>query len=145
MAGRTGFLLSTPHSRQRQSEQHTQAVAGTRVPAFPAALSPPTHPSHLLLSTKQALLPHSRAGAPVAWQGWVPGVMALSLCFWACLQPQPTVVTACLPWLREQSQNCVLMSPARTTRLGRQAGTGAPTQSGPHHPATDSVCNQTYH
>jgi hypothetical protein len=62
---RQGSYERALHSTDRGSN-YSQAVAGTRVPASSAALSPPTHPSHLLFSTQQALLPHPRAGAPVA-------------------------------------------------------------------------------
>jgi hypothetical protein len=58
---------------------------------------------------------------------------------------QPTAVTACLPRLREQSQGCVPVSPARTTRLaGGRVGSKAIAPLCPTpQPQALSVPNQT--
>lgn len=155
MAGRMEFPLNAPHSmeavqgptcstvaRTIQSERH-KLLLGHVSSALPALLSPPIHPSHALLSAQRALHPHQRAGAPVAWQGWVPGAKALSTSGLAS-SSQPTVVTACLPWLREQSQNCALMPPARTTRLARRQGPEPqPTVAHTTQPQTLSVIKPT--
>lgn len=156
MVGRMEFPPNTPHSmeavqgptcstvvRTIQSGQHRLLLGHVSSSAFPALPSPPIHPSHVLLSAQRALHPHQRAGAPVAWQGWVPGAMALSTSGLAS-SSQPTVVTACLLWLREQSQNRALMPPARTTRLaGRQGPEPQPAVAHTTQPQTLSVIKPT--